>query len=102
MNETSSKYVDSFATEKLINEKLSKVSHSPMDSLFKDDIISFEDMGNLSLDRSTVEEQVSKEGITVFSMPSYCSSGRYIENDRIYLYYYPAANPKHILYCQFY
>ena len=44
MNETSSKYVDSFATEKLINEKLSKVSHSPMDSLFKDDIISFEDI----------------------------------------------------------
>jgi len=38
---------------------------------------------------------VSKEGITAFSMPSYLSSRRYIENDRIYLYYYPAANPKY-------
>jgi len=94
MNETSSKFVDSFATEKLLNEKLSKVSHSPLNSLFKDDTISFEDIGNLSFDKSNVEELMSKEGITAFSMPSYCSSNRYIENDRVYFYYYPAANPK--------
>ncbi|KNY26965.1 hypothetical protein [Pseudobacteroides cellulosolvens] len=94
MNETSSKFVDSFAVEKLINEKLLKVSHSPLNSLFKNSNISFEDLDHLSFDKSKAEKLVNRDGITSFCMPSYCKSNHYVENDKVYVYYFPAENPK--------
>jgi predicted esterase len=94
MNEMSSKFVDSFAVEKLINEKLSKVSHSPLNSLFKYNSISFEELENRSFHNSKVEKLVNKSGISVFSMPSYYNSSIYEENDKVYIYHYPANEPK--------
>ncbi|MDP4183063.1 MAG: alpha/beta hydrolase [Bacillota bacterium] len=94
MNETSSKFVDVFAMEKLINEKLTKVSHSPINSIFKSEDISFEGLDEFKLEIENVKIVTSDDGATYYVIPSYCKSTHYKENNMINLYYYPSKTPE--------
>lgn len=90
MNEASSKFVDTLAMEKLINEKLSKVSHSSQDSLFCSSDIPFCQMKAFHLNPSEVKDSQTTAGIEYFIIPSSQPTQNYLENNSIYLYYHPA------------
>jgi len=90
MNEASSKFVDTLALEKLLNEKLSKVRHSIRNSVFVSQDISLEDIDMLSLDLSQVRCINNENGLRCFTLPSFFKSMHYKENNMIYLHYHPA------------
>jgi hypothetical protein len=95
MNEASSKFVDTLALEKLLNEKLSKVSHSPYNSVFISQDIPLEDLEILRLDLSGVKSINNENGLSCFTLPSFFKSSHYEENNRIYLHYHPAKTPEY-------
>lgn len=89
MNEQRSKLVDELAMEKIIKEKLVKVSHSPYNSLFNHDDISFSDLLNCRLNLAEVKLTSDNNGLKHFCFESYFKS-LYKENNTVYLYYHPA------------
>lgn len=94
MNESSSKFVDNLAIDKLINEKLKKVNHSPKHSLFVPAEGLFTNT-KYSLDYAKVSYSKKSNVRTCFEIPSFESSTYYTENNTIYLYYYPAQGPSY-------
>ncbi len=94
MNEASSKFVDTLALEKLLNEKLSKVSHSPSNSVFVFQDMPLEDLELFSLDLAEVKSINDKNGLSCFTLPSFFKSSHYEENNRIYLHHHPAKTPE--------
>jgi pimeloyl-ACP methyl ester carboxylesterase len=94
MNESSSKFVDQFALEKLLNEKLSRVHHSPRNSLFADESPTFADFKETIFDASYVELRAEGASYTVMKAPSPIRANIYPENDHIYLHCRQAANPR--------
>lgn len=93
MNESSSKFVDQFALEKLLNEKLSKVNHSPEDSLFKDSPICFDDFERAKFDPEALTVNRDDLSHQLIKMPSPCR-GPYPENNSIYLHFYPSEKAR--------
>jgi hypothetical protein len=91
MNEASSKYVDNLAINKLINEKLKKVNHSPKYSLFVPAEGLFRNRNNV-LSFSNVKYYKDNSTIRRIDIPSFESSEFYSENNTVYLYNYPAQN----------
>lgn len=89
MNESSSKFVDQFALDKLLKEKLSKVNHSPKDSLFSDVQTSFDDFEKAKFDPETLTVNRDDLSHQLIKMPS-PSKGPYPENNSIYLHFYPS------------
>jgi predicted alpha/beta hydrolase family esterase len=91
MNEASSKFVDNLALEKLLNEKITKVSHSPENSQFAFEENLFEHLGDGLLDMGAVQKKENgNQGW--FEIPSFVASSGTPENNTIYLYTYPAAD----------
>lgn len=90
MNESSSKFVDQFALEKLLNEKLSKVSHSPKRSLFREDRTCFNGFTEAKFDPGTLTINQDDLSHQVIKMPS-PNQGPYPENNSVYLHFQPAA-----------
>ncbi len=93
MNETSSKFVDQFALEKLLNEKLSKVNHSPNQSLFREDHTFFNGFEEAVFNPSTLIINRDDLSHQLINMPSPIK-GPYSENNNIYLHFYPTANAR--------
>ncbi len=92
MNEASSKFVDNLAIDKLLNEKLKKVNHSPEHSLFVPAEGLFTNK-KYSLNFGKVSYSKKSASRTCFEIPSFEKSAYYSENNTIYLHYYPAQNP---------
>lgn len=95
MNDASSRFVDRLATEKLINEKLSKVRHSSDNSLFVSETVSFDDMDKFVLEKSQIEVVDNSNGVSHYIIPSFCRKHFYLENNYIHIYYYPSDSPKY-------
>ncbi|MFP4015582.1 MAG: alpha/beta fold hydrolase [Halanaerobiales bacterium] len=93
MNETSSKFVDTMAMERLLTEKLSKVSHSPVNSIFKQIDININSLGKYSLDETSVKEYRTTN-MNYFMLPSFFRASHYTKNDDVYLYHSSAENPE--------
>lgn len=89
MNEASSKFVDQFALEKLLNEKLSKVHHFPDQSLFKGSQSSFADFENVGYDAKNLTIVKNNPFHQLIKTVSPIE-GPYPENNFIYLHFYPA------------
>lgn len=94
MNEESSKFVDRLAMEKLINEKLAKVTHSPDKSYFINEDISFEGINEMALAESEIALVEIENGVSLFYIPSFYKQKIYIENNLIPIYCYPSTDPK--------
>ena len=94
MNESSSKFVDQFALEKLLNEKLSRVHHSPRNSPFADECNVFAAFNDLTFDDTTVEFTEEGASYKVMKAPSPVRAGIYQENDSIYVHYHLVANAR--------
>lgn len=94
MNEASSKFVDTLAIEKLVKEKLTKVSHSPHNSHFYSVAIPLDQLKKYSLEKNQVKKVVNPKGLRVFSIPSFHSLKHHKENDAIHLYDYSVADAK--------
>ncbi|MFW6306519.1 MAG: alpha/beta hydrolase, partial [Bacillota bacterium] len=94
MNESSSKFVDKLAMEKLISEKLTEVSHSPVNSPFENIDISLDRLEEFSLDISRVKSIKNNNGNECFLLPSFFAAGQYESNNDVYLHYFPAGNPE--------
>jgi len=92
MNEASSKFVDNIAIEKLLNEKLLRVSHRPK-NLFYDDEKVFDDLCKCETDMSKVKLAEGDKNLKRFEFPSFLKTEEYIENNIVYLYYHPAKDP---------
>lgn len=80
MDEASSKYVDQIATQRLINDKLKLVHHSPDHSMTSIDT-SFRDFKNISLQPDNVIER-QNEKYTEISFQSSIDT-RYVENNLV-------------------
>lgn len=91
MNESSSKFVDQFATEKLLNEKLSKVHHSPLNSFFIEDLTPFDGLEKVSFDAASVTLVHDEAAYKIIRLASPLKTLSYPENNDIYLHYHPAA-----------
>ncbi len=91
MNESSSKFVDQFALEKLLNEKLSKVHHYPERSLFTEDKSFFTDFKKIDLNPGVITINQADLCHQVVKTPSLLD-GPYPENNHIYLHFHPTAN----------
>lgn len=94
MDEKSSKFVDKLALEILINEKLSKVRHSPDNSYFKNKDINFDDFSGNLLQKTDVDFAGTVNGVSLFNIPSFYKQELHIENNLIPVYFHPAQNPK--------
>lgn len=94
MNEASSKFVDRLAMEKLINEKLAKVKHSPDDSFFINEDVPFNSMDELILESSQIKKIDTANGVNQFQIPSFYKQQHYLENNNIPIYYYPSDSPE--------
>jgi pimeloyl-ACP methyl ester carboxylesterase len=94
MNEESSKFVDKLAMEKLINEKLAKVRHSPDNSYFSDRNISYEGINEISLLKSEITLVETAKGVSLFHIPSFFKQEFYMENNTIPVYLYPSPEAK--------
>jgi hypothetical protein len=94
MNESSSKFVDKLSMEKLINEKLMKVRHSPDNSYFINEDISFDGMEELILEKSGIKTVENVDGVTRFLIPSFYQQQYYPENNDIEIYYHPSVKPE--------
>ncbi|MEJ6951885.1 alpha/beta hydrolase [Natronospora cellulosivora (SeqCode)] len=92
MNEASSKFVDNIAVEKLLNEKLNKVSHSLEESHFTGEYISFEDLSNQSIKISNIS-YTRDEAYHFYKIPSFETNPYYLENNNIYLYRHLSNKP---------
>jgi len=79
MNEASSKFVDNIAIEKLLNEKLLRVSHRPK-NLFYDDEKVFDDLCKCETDMSKVKLAEGDKNLKRFEFPSFLKTEEYIEN----------------------
>ena len=86
MNDASSRFVDRLATEKLINEKLSKVRHSSDNSLFVSETVSFDDMDKFVLEKSQIEVVDNSNGVSHYIIPSFCRKHFYLENNYIHIW----------------
>ncbi|MFP4661866.1 MAG: alpha/beta hydrolase [Halanaerobiales bacterium] len=93
MNETSSKFVDKMAMERLLSEKLSQVSHSPVNSIFEQIDIDIDSIDKYSLDELTVNEYRASQ-LNYFLLPSFSGTSHYPENNNVYLYHSPSENPE--------
>ncbi|HHV29195.1 MAG TPA: alpha/beta hydrolase [Clostridium sp.] len=93
MNEASSKFVDNLAIEKLLNEKLLKVAHKPVNLIVDEDEEIFDGLYKCELDMSTIKFFEGEKNLKRFEIPSIMKTQDYIENDTIYLYYHPAEDP---------
>lgn len=91
MNEASSKYVDNLAINKLLNEKLKKVNHSPKHSVFVPAKGLFSNQNNV-LSFSGIKYHTDNTTVRRIDIPSFESSTFYSENNTVYLYNYPAQN----------
>lgn len=91
MNESSSKFVDNLAMDKLLNEKLKKVNHSPKHSMFVPAEGLFRDSNNI-LNFAKVNYIRDNSTRRRIEIPSFESSTYYSENNTVYLYNYPAQN----------
>lgn len=91
MNEASSKFLDNLAIDKLLNEKLKKVNHSPKHSVFVPAEGLFTNLIK-SLNFSEVNYIKSSKVHKCIEIPSFESSTYYSENNSVYLYHYPAQN----------
>ncbi len=82
MNEASSKYVDQIATEKLIQEKLSRVRHSTPDGFHLDlaDLVDFSQLPGLP---NVVTEQQQANSIISWSFQSALPTA-YLENNQVH------------------
>ena len=90
MNEASSKFVDLIATEKLIDEKLSRVHHAPEDK-YDQAFFNFSDFSNLPVPAHQVIETPSDHGIEI-TFPSFIQS-KYKENNLVRGQCYCADDP---------
>ncbi|NLW48373.1 MAG: alpha/beta hydrolase [Firmicutes bacterium] len=90
MNESSSKFVDQFALDKLLNEKLSKVTHSPNGSLFREEENFFAPLEAAEFDPKTLIIMGDDHSHQILKVPS-PNQGPYPENNSVYLHFYPAA-----------
>ena len=86
MNEASSKFVDNIAMEKIKNEKLFKVSHSPINSHFVYDELSLANINSKKVDISTLKYSKAAGGFDLIEIPSFYNTLPYKENNTIYLY----------------
>lgn len=91
MNEASSKFVDQFALEKLLHEKLSMVHHSPLTSCFKEEESFFYDFDRVEFDPSQMTLIQSDTAFQVVKTPSSMITIQYPENNDIYLHLHPAT-----------
>ena len=89
MNESSSKFVDNLALERLLSDKISKVSHSPEKSQFVPEENLFERLENEILDFSAVQWQENDHS-RWFEIQSFEKTPYYPENNMVYLYDHPA------------
>jgi pimeloyl-ACP methyl ester carboxylesterase len=89
MNEASSKFVDQFALEKLLNEKLAKVHHSPLTSYFREETSFFADFDSVTYLSSEVTRLKNDPSFQVISMLSPIQAEPYPENRHIYLHFHP-------------
>ncbi|MFZ5988670.1 MAG: alpha/beta hydrolase [Bacillota bacterium] len=92
MNEASSKFVDNLAMEKLIREKLLKVSHRPKRLHFYEHEKILNDLEKCKLDMSSVKCVEDDKRLKCFKITSFEKTLDYNENNTIYLYYHPAEN----------
>ncbi len=92
MNETSSKFVDNFAKNRILNDKMSKVSHSPENSYFVENDKPFEAFNQYKPDLSNIRRKKEEDGSCCFSFASFFSTEHYKENGFIRLYHYPAKD----------
>jgi alpha/beta superfamily hydrolase len=90
MNEASSKYVDQIATEKLIQEKLKNVHHSPDPSGEQADT-GFDDFARLPQEPEEIEESVAG-GVAGLTFRSFVRT-KDPENNRVKTRCYRAAHP---------
>lgn len=90
MNEASSKFVDQFALEKLLHEKLLKVHHSPLSSSFKKEESFFSDFNRAEFDTSKMTSFQSGPAYQVVKAPSPLMTEDHPENNEIYLHFHPA------------
>lgn len=91
MNEQSSRYVDTIAINKIIETKLSKVSHSPKNSRFK--LIEgnpFEDIDNIDIDSIDVKYS-TEDNLEKLRFKSFINTS-YDENDCVSVIAYNAEN----------
>lgn len=93
MNEASSKFVDNLAIEKLLNEKLLKVSHRPGNLVFDAGMEVFDGLDEYELDVSRVKFVEGDKNLKHFEIPSFKKTRDYIQNDTIYLYYHTTKDP---------
>ena len=96
MNESSSKFVDHFALEKLLTEKLSKVHHSPHDSFFHNEKYLFCGFENAGFDFTSGEAAFmqDEQSYQVLKIPSSIMEEPYPENRNIYLHFHRAASAR--------
>lgn len=94
MNESSSKFVDLFALEKLLNEKLSKVHHSPLNSYFSEDKSFFNGFVNVGFDVASVTFIQDVLSHQVIKIPSPIITEPYPENNVIYLHFHQTAEAR--------
>jgi pimeloyl-ACP methyl ester carboxylesterase len=94
MNESSSKFVDQFALEKLLNEKLSKVHHSPFDSYFCEDKSFFNGFKSVAFDAAGITFIQDDLSHRVIKIASPVIADPYPENNIIYLHFHPAAEAR--------
>ncbi|HEX2954109.1 MAG TPA: alpha/beta fold hydrolase [Bacillota bacterium] len=89
MNELSSKFVDQFALEKMLQEKLTKVHHSPLKSYFKSDQSSLDDFVAVRTDSTNLALDRDEGSYRLITLPSSLPTEAYPENNEIYLHYHP-------------
>jgi len=94
MNEASSKFVDNLAMDKLLNEKLKKVNHSPKHSMFVPAEGLFREFNNI-LNFTKVNYIRDTSTGKRIEIPSFESSLYYSENNTVYVYNYPAQGAKY-------
>jgi pimeloyl-ACP methyl ester carboxylesterase len=86
MDERSSMFVDKLAMDRLINDKLIKVRHSPDKSCFFNDDISFEGIDEYKLLKSDIDLINNENGVSCFQIPSFYQRQIYKENNHISIY----------------
>jgi hypothetical protein len=94
VNEDSSKFVDKIALEKLISEKLARVSHSPDKSYFINQDISYGMINEQVLLESEVELVEIVNGVSLFYIPSFYKQEFYTENNYIPVIVIRQTSPK--------
>ncbi len=94
MNETSSKFLDKLAMEKLINDKLGKVRNSSDNSYFTNIEIAFDDIDEFTLLKADINFVNIQNDVTHYQIPSFCQQAFYIQNNHIDIYAHLSPNPQ--------